>query len=183
MTGKRKTTQYRACVQWIAENDETACEDAAEMATLVTVTMLADVWGFPVETVAGDVMTTRRKWLRSFADDLPQPRDGASVERPAMPLGGYWILDDERRPVRVATVEEWGRFYETTDRVVAKDIIGDAEVSTVFLGLDHQFGDGPPILFETMIFGGAHDMHQDRCSTWQQAEAMHAKACALVRAS
>jgi hypothetical protein len=54
-------------------------------------------------------------------------------------------------------------------------------VSTVFLGIDHRFGgEGPPLLFETMIFGGPHDQSQYRCSTWQEAEHMHADACALV---
>ena len=35
--------------------------------------------------------------------------------------------------------------------------IGNIFVSTVFLGLDHSFGSGPPVLFETMIFGPARD--------------------------
>ncbi|WP_166903861.1 hypothetical protein [Mycobacterium sp. DL440] len=37
---------------------------------------------------------------------------------------------------------------------------GDDEVvvSTVWLGLNHSFtDDGPPIIFETMVFGGVHD--------------------------
>jgi hypothetical protein len=46
-------------------------------------------------------------------------------------------------------------------------------VSTVFLGLDHQWGDGPPLVFETMIFGGEHDQYQERYSTWDEAEAGH----------
>jgi len=54
------------------------------------------------------------------------------------------------------------------------------DVSTVFLGLDYQFGDGPPLIFETMAFwrqsGGGEKM---RCSTWLQAEAQHA---AMIRA-
>jgi hypothetical protein len=54
------------------------------------------------------------------------------------------------------------------------------EVSTVFLGLDHAWGKGPPMLFETMIFGGEHDQYQERCSTWEQAEEMHRRACALA---
>lgn len=94
---------------------------------------------------------------------------------------GYWILDAQRRPKKVADVLEWGRWFETSDRVVKQEMIGDARVSTVFLGIDHSWDNGPPVLFETMIFGGEHDQYQDRCSTWQQAEDMHAKACALVR--
>lgn len=94
---------------------------------------------------------------------------------------GYWILDTEKRPKLVASIEEWGRFYETADSIVKQEEIGGVRISTVFLGIDHQFGDGPPILFETMIFGGEHDQYQDRCSTWKQAEDMHEKACAMVR--
>jgi hypothetical protein len=51
---------------------------------------------------------------------------------------------------------------------------GNARVSTIFLGLDRRFeGEGPPILFETMVFGGKHDQYQERCATWDEAEAMH----------
>lgn len=50
-------------------------------------------------------------------------------------------------------------------------------VSTVFLGLDHAWGGGPPMIFETMIFGGEHDQDQERCSTWEEAEAMHRRMC------
>ena len=35
------------------------------------------------------------------------------------------------------------------------------------------FDDGPPILFETMVFGGKHDRYQERCSTWDEAVAQH----------
>ncbi|MDX1247536.1 hypothetical protein GHK05_20720 [Sinorhizobium meliloti] len=54
------------------------------------------------------------------------------------------------------------------------------QVSTVFLGLDHQFGRGPPLLFETMAFrkGGGDCEQCERYSTWDDAEAGHA---AMVR--
>jgi len=58
--------------------------------------------------------------------------------------------------------------WSSTDRIVAKtDIDGEVEVSTVFLGLDHAVWDGPPMLFETMIFGGPHDNSQwrTRCAS------------------
>lgn len=59
--------------------------------------------------------------------------------------------------------------------------IDDSHISTVFLGIDHRFGDdGPPILFETMIFGGKFNDYQERCSTWDQAVEMHKKACQKV---
>ena len=75
----------------------------------------------------------------------------------------------------------WAHGFETLDRQVANTQIGDVRVSTVFLGLDYSFGRVEiPILFETMIFGGTHDEYQNRCSTWEEAEAMHARAVALV---
>lgn len=54
-------------------------------------------------------------------------------------------------------------------------------VSTVFLGIDHGYLERKPLLFETMIFGGAHDQYQERCSTWEEAELMHVIAIYLVR--
>lgn len=96
--------------------------------------------------------------------------------------GVYWILDGEKRPVRTGDVFEWARCFETMDRIVGKTEIDGVKVSTVFfgvggLGWDHAL----PMLFETMIFGGEHDQYQERCSTWEQAEAAHEKACSLVR--
>lgn len=76
---------------------------------------------------------------------------------------------------------EWAQWIETHERVVKQELIDQVKVSTVFLGLDHQFGDGPPLLFETMIFGGPHDGYQERCSTWEQAEEQHKVALQLVR--
>lgn len=79
--------------------------------------------------------------------------------------------------------ETWMR-YGTADRTIARTSRtsrGGAEyfVSTVFLGIDHQFGHGPPLLFETMIFElgalGALD-YQERYSTLSEAMAGHERA-------
>jgi hypothetical protein len=63
----------------------------------------------------------------------------------------------------------------------------DAEftVSTVWLGIDHSFGDGPPLLFETMVFGGgeSQDQTQWRWGTEAEARAGHAEIVASVAAS
>lgn len=58
-------------------------------------------------------------------------------------------------------------------------------VSTVWLGLDHNYGDGPPILFETMVFGEADWADQDckRYSTEAEALAGHAEMVTLVAAT
>jgi len=59
-----------------------------------------------------------------------------------------------KEAVRESDLHKWGAWFETGDRVVAKTSLGESDVSTVFLGLDHGLDDGPPILFETLVFGG-----------------------------
>ncbi len=65
----------------------------------------------------------------------------------------YWILDEAGKPKPVDDVLEWGRWLSTAKRHVADDTVNGVRVSTVFLGIDHRFGDGPPLLYETMTFG------------------------------
>lgn len=83
--------------------------------------------------------------------------------------------------VACGDIKEWGEWFGKADRKVARETIDGVEVSTVFLGLDHSFGDGPPLLFETMVFGGEMDGDQDRCTTWEQAEEMHRAMVARVK--
>jgi hypothetical protein len=54
-------------------------------------------------------------------------------------------------------------------------------VSTVFLGVNHGFGEGPPLLFETLVRGGRHDEYMDRYSTRDEALAGHQKIVEMVR--
>jgi hypothetical protein len=96
-----------------------------------------------------------------------------------------YILDHERRPVPCNDLQRWGEFMEDiNNRRVAITVITDkVHVSTVFIGLNHRFtGDGPPILFETMIFGGP-DQVQWRYSSWDDAETGHAAAVRITRAA
>jgi hypothetical protein len=92
-----------------------------------------------------------------------------------------YILDGHT-PVPTNDLMEWARFFENSDaRRVAETHVGDVRVSTVFLGLDHRFTNGEPLIFETMIFGGEHDGYCERCSTWKGAEYEHRKALALLQ--
>ncbi len=94
-----------------------------------------------------------------------------------------YILVD-KKPVPEPSLYKWGAWYQNTaNRIVAREKVGDAEVSTVFLALDHNFFmKGRPALFETMIFGGEHDGYQDRYATWDEAEAYHKLIVARLRA-
>lgn len=87
-------------------------------------------------------------------------------------------FDREGTPV---TMERWVELRQRGWEyiVLAKTWVGDLEVSTVWLGLNHQFGDGPPLIFETMIFDRARvDAmgFQARYSTEQQARDGHDEA-------
>lgn len=94
----------------------------------------------------------------------------------------YILAEDGKTPIQVSDSGEWGRWLEgaTKARRVAETEIGQARVSTVFLGINHAWDGGPPMLFETMVFGGELDGEQERCSTWEQAEAQHAAMVARV---
>lgn len=101
----------------------------------------------------------------------------------------YWTLNG-RVPEPCLDPMRWAMSFEDGDRRVARTELmnGDVVVSTVFLGLDHNFmGDGPPILFETMVFGEEHltkflgherisreEMGCSRYSTYDEAEKGHA---------
>jgi hypothetical protein len=77
---------------------------------------------------------------------------------------------------------KWAQLFQKADRKVRHDIIQGASISTVFLGIDHAFhGQEKPVLFETMVFGGALDQETSRCCTWEQAELMHQAMCDKVR--
>ena len=94
-------------------------------------------------------------------------------------MSDYYILvDGVAKPCDLIT---WAKWFETADREVAKDIVGESEVSTVFLGIDHSFGDGPPLLFETLVFGGKLDQEMDRYSTLEEAEVGHKNMVGRLR--
>jgi len=84
----------------------------------------------------------------------------------------YYILteDKEVQQVDFETYAAWENAGGVRARCVRRTEVGDAYVSTVFLMIDHRFGDaGPPVVFETMVFGGAYDQHQDRYTTYYDA--------------
>jgi hypothetical protein len=96
-------------------------------------------------------------------------------------LTGRYILEGHE-PVEEPDLVTWAMWMETADRHVKLTEQGDVRVSTVFLGLDHNFGDlfGLPILFETMAFVDHQSVARDHYRTWEEAEAGHARIVAEV---
>jgi hypothetical protein len=97
-----------------------------------------------------------------------------------------YILDAHGQPVPCPDLLTWARWYETANRRIAQDLDeGDegkrVRVSTVFLGLDHNRGDGPPVLWETLVFGGELDGEMQRYSSLADALAGHQAMCERVK--
>ncbi len=98
-------------------------------------------------------------------------------------MSDKYILDGQI-PVPCDNLLEWAEWFEKADRHVAVDMIEGVRISTVFLGLDHNFGfNDYPILFETMCFGGQYDQEGERYSTWEQAVVGHNQWCDKVAQS
>ena len=90
----------------------------------------------------------------------------------------FWVLDGH--VPREGTPSEWSAMWaDPESRRVARDTVGDIDVSTVFLGIDHAMDGGPPLLFETMTFGPVEDTW--RYATWDEAVAGHARVVAALR--
>ena len=98
-------------------------------------------------------------------------------------MSGRYILKDGV-PVPESDLLAWAKWLENDDnKRVAVTEVGEARISTVFLGLDHSFGTGAPVLFETMVFGGELDQHQQRYYTLEEAMIGHERIVAVVRAN
>jgi hypothetical protein len=93
-------------------------------------------------------------------------------------MSDRYILEGHT-PVPEPDLYTWGRWLETADRNVAWTEHEMFTVSTVFLGLDHNFGwRGPPVLFETMAFypETTAELEGESCwrySSWDDAETGH----------
>lgn len=103
----------------------------------------------------------------------------------------YKYILKGKLPVPCEDIGEWGLFMGSPERIVKQEIIGGYFVSTVFLGIAHNFSDNfPPLLFETMIFDDSEmgaDIpdsvldYQERCSTWEEAEKQHQEAVEFTK--
>ena len=89
----------------------------------------------------------------------------------------YYKLDEAGDPVPCASVLEWATWFAENDeaRVVARtELPSGCVVSTVFLGVDHNFvHEGDPVLWETMMFGSEYDLACDRYRSKKDAIVGH----------
>lgn len=121
-----------------------------------------------------------------MADDLWDQHNGLYFDRQGRPI----------------TLRQWGQRFQDMDykRVALTEFPDGRLVSTVWLGLDHNWGAGPPAIFETMVFGGEikgkieitgfgermgfQSRDEELCeryATEEEARAGHERICAAIR--
>lgn len=98
-----------------------------------------------------------------------------------------FMLDEAGEVIPAPDPVTWSVWFEASmtdgSRIVARDTVGDVEVATDFLGVDHAFGQrGPGVLalWETMIFGGERDCECYRSQTRAGALAVHAQLVEIL---
>jgi hypothetical protein len=80
-------------------------------------------------------------------------------------MGNHHFYGRDGKPI-LGGVLEWAKLFEDADyKIVSQTTLEDRTlVSTVWLGFDHNiFNDGPPIIFETMVFAppGKEELERD----------------------
>ena len=73
-------------------------------------------------------------------------------------MDGSPILDDELLPANI----KWALLVEEDRSLGDVRTLYGERLSTVWLGLDHQFGNGKPLIFETMLFAPKSQEQRNR---------------------
>ena len=75
---------------------------------------------------------------------------------------------------------KWAKDFDKKDRILKQETLSNGLfISTVFLGLNYNYGKGKPLIFETMVFdrskksSGMGDLDQKRWTTEEEAYAGH----------
>lgn len=99
---------------------------------------------------------------------------------------GLYTLNAQGEPIPEPDIDKWAGWITDAreQRRVGREAVGDSIINTTFLGVDHAWIPGPPVLWETMVFGGPSDHESTRCGgSREQAEAMHARMVERVKAA
>ncbi len=88
------------------------------------------------------------------------------------------ISDKFDRQGRPLSHMEWSKLLENPEYKIVARLEEDRDgehllISTVWLGLNHNWGPGKPLIFETMIFGGPYNEWQMRWTSEKEAVKGH----------
>jgi hypothetical protein len=102
-------------------------------------------------------------------------------------MKNYYAKLEGHKVVPVESLVEIATWFENPesrrvafDKVVDGKTLDTAEVSTVFLAINHGWHERD-LWFETMVFGGRLSDEQVRYETWDEAEAGHKEMVLRVR--
>jgi len=106
------------------------------------------------------------------------------LEKPLL----YYILDANKNIVAATDLKKWSEWFENSpDRLLKQEYIKDGDqeyfVSTVFLGIDHSYVGGTPILFETMVFesGSMSELYMQQYTAYDDAMRGHGAIMSVLR--
>ena len=87
------------------------------------------------------------------------------------------MIDYYNREGKEIDLDTWEKFLSDTNyKIIKQENVGKYWVSTVWLGLNHQYGEGEPLIFETMVFKGKEsDLDCERYTTEEEAIKGHQK--------
>lgn len=93
-------------------------------------------------------------------------------------MSRYYLWDRTTDEIVPCGLAAYGRGFDIKDRRVAMtELPNGIKVYTTFLSADHNYGSGPPLVFETMAErNGEWFDYQERYSTAQEAREGHERA-------
>jgi hypothetical protein len=86
-----------------------------------------------------------------------------------------WYVLNEDKTFTMLPNGEYPELHISKTPHIGHNYVGNQTISTVFLHFDHGLNFGqkdivyPPVLFESMIFGGPHAEYQRRYHTYDEA--------------
>ena len=98
-----------------------------------------------------------------------------------------WYMETDDGVYEEIDLEDYAEYIKE-HKVIQQDKVGHLFISTVWLGLDHGYGDEEPQIYETMIFDNNEespsypDQYQVRYSRWKSALKNHRRILELVQA-
>lgn len=98
-------------------------------------------------------------------------------------MSKFYLLDENKKPYSVALEESYKLYEDMEMKITARDYVGDILVSTVFLGMNHNFDreSDTPVLWETMVFKGKYDDYMERYTSHEEALAGHKRILQMVK--
>ncbi|MEH2157295.1 hypothetical protein [Nostoc sp.] len=95
----------------------------------------------------------------------------------------YYKLEGQT-PVAVDSFIEWSLWIMSASTTVMINELKDSIISTRFVGIDLNPGsynsESKPMVFETLVMGGAMDGKRNFYPTWDEAIQGHLKICTQV---